>query len=54
MVSKRAGTEDVDGDGRTLDSKLNRQLANECRNPEQLQPVAITDKAPDAPATAVQ
>lgn len=37
-----------------LDSKLNRQLANECRNPEQLQPVAVTEKAPEAPATAVQ
>ena len=40
-----------------LDSKLNRQLANECRNPEQLLPVATTETAPAAsaaPATAVQ
>lgn len=39
-----------------LDSKLNRQLANECRNPEQMQPVAISEPAHDgAPAaTAVQ
>jgi hypothetical protein len=29
--------------GMLLDSKLNRQLANECRNAEQLKPVAITE-----------
>jgi hypothetical protein len=33
-----------------LDSKQNRQLANECRNAEQLKPVAITE----APANTLQ
>ena len=37
-----------------LDSKLNRQLANECRNAEQLKPVAITETPHDSAATAVQ
>lgn len=37
-----------------LDSKLNRQLANECRNAEQLKPVAITETPHDSATTAVQ
>lgn len=37
-----------------LDSKLNRQLANECRNPEQLQPVAVTEKPAESTATVVR
>ena len=37
-----------------LDSKLNRQLANECRTPEQLQPVAITEKPVESTTTVVQ
>lgn len=37
-----------------LDSKLNRQLANECRNEEQLKPVAITETPHEGAATAVQ
>jgi len=36
--------------GMLLDSKQNRQLANECRNAEQLKPVAITE----APANTLQ
>jgi hypothetical protein len=36
--------------GMLLDSKQNRQLANECRNAEQLKPVAITDQ----PANTLQ
>lgn len=37
-----------------LDSKLNRQLANECRNAEQLKPVALTETPHDSATTAVQ
>nr|WP_315253267.1 hypothetical protein [uncultured Duganella sp.] len=37
--------------GMLLDSKQNRQLANECRNAEQLKPVA---SAADAPANTLQ
>ncbi|MYM66273.1 hypothetical protein GTP45_05410 [Pseudoduganella sp. FT55W] len=36
--------------GMLLDSKQNRQLANECRNAEQMKPVAITE----APANTLQ
>lgn len=39
--------------GMLLDSKLNRQLANECRNAEQLKPAAAAAQEP-APAPAVQ
>lgn len=38
-----------------LDSKLNRQLANECRHAEQLKPVALTEPPHDgATTTTVQ
>ncbi|WP_307718583.1 hypothetical protein [Massilia violaceinigra] len=36
--------------GMLLDSRLNRQLANECKNAEQMKPVVETPVAPVAPA----
>ncbi|SEN30482.1 hypothetical protein SAMN05428959_1011100 [Duganella sp. CF517] len=40
--------------GMLLDSKLNRQLANECRNAEQLKPVVTSDAEPTSVKTTVQ
>jgi len=40
--------------GMLLDSKLNRQLANECRNAEQLKPVITSDAEPTSVKTTVQ
>ena len=40
--------------GMLLDSKLNRQLANECRNAEQLKPVATSEAEPTSVKTTIQ
>ena len=40
--------------GMLLDSKLNRQLANECRNAEQLKPVITSDAEPTSVKTTIQ
>ena len=40
--------------GMLLDSKLNRQLANECRNAEQLKPVVTSDAEPTSVKTTIQ
>ena len=40
--------------GMLLDSKLNRQLANECRNAEQLKPVVTSDAEPTSVKTVIQ
>ena len=40
--------------GMLLDSKLNRQLANECRNAEQLKPVVTSEAEPTSVKTTVQ
>lgn len=40
--------------GMLLDSKLNRQLANECRNAEQLKPVAAGEHEPTSVKTTIQ
>jgi hypothetical protein len=40
--------------GMLLDSKLNRQLANECRNAEQLKPVAAGEADPAAAKISIQ
>ena len=40
--------------GMLLDSKLNRQLANECRNAEQLKPVATGEGEPSSAKISIQ
>ena len=40
--------------GMLLDSKQNRQLANECRNAEQLKPVAAKEGEPDSAKISIQ
>ena len=40
--------------GMLLDSKLNRQLANECRNAEQLKPVAAGEGEPSSVKISIQ
>jgi hypothetical protein len=40
--------------GMLLDSKLNRQLANECRNAEQLKPVAVGAGEPTSAKISIQ
>jgi hypothetical protein len=40
--------------GMLLDSKQNRQLANECRNAEQLKPVAAGEKEPSSTKISIQ
>ena len=40
--------------GMLLDSKLNRQLANECRNAEQLKPVAAGEGEPSSAKISIQ
>jgi hypothetical protein len=40
--------------GMLLDSKLNRQLANECRNAEQSKPVETADNAPTSTKVTIQ
>ncbi|MQA39582.1 hypothetical protein [Rugamonas aquatica] len=40
--------------GMLLDSKQNRQLANECRNAEQLKPVATNASEPTSTKTTIQ
>jgi hypothetical protein len=40
--------------GMLLDSKLNRQLANECRNAEQLKPVATKENEPSSAKISIQ
>ena len=40
--------------GMLLDSKLNRQLANECRNAEQLKPVTTSEAEPTSTKITIQ
>jgi len=40
--------------GMLLDSKLNRQLANECRNAEQLKPVTTSEAEPSSTKITIQ
>ncbi len=40
--------------GMLLDSKQNRQLANECRNAEQLKPVAVGEGEPSSAKISIQ